>query len=132
MSRLVLFCLVMGVACGICMSIGGCAGSGPPAAPVDPEQARSTLRAVLEAWKGGESPESLQERSPSIVVQDMDWKMGYELVGYEVDGPGQAIDANLFCPVRLQLRSPDGKDLEKNVRYIVGTDPVLTVFREIF
>lgn len=124
--------LAAGLIGAVLLAACGCSSQGPQAAPVDPDVARSTLRTVLDAWKEGESADALQTRSPSIVAQDMDWKMGYELVEYEIEGQGEAVDANLYCPVRLELRSPDGKTVTKNVRYIVGTDPVLTVFREMF
>ena len=121
-----------GLACVALLAACGCSSQGPRAAPVDPDVARSTLRTVLDAWKSGETPESLQNRSPSIVAQDMDWKMGHQLIDYAIEGEGEAVDANLYSPVRLQLRSPEGRESTKNVRYIVGTDPVLTVFREMF
>lgn len=124
--------LAAGLICAVLLAACGCSSQGPQAAPVDPELARNTLQTVLETWKSGESADMLQSLSPSIVAQDMDWKMGYELIDYEVDGQGDAVDTNLYCPVRLELRSPDGKNVTKNVRYIVGTDPVLTVFREMF
>lgn len=124
--------LSAGLMCVALVAVCGCSSQGPRAAPVDPGLARSTLRTVLDAWKDGQSPEALQDRTPSIVAQDMDWRTGHQLVEYEIDGEGEAIDANLYCPVRLQLRGPDGKSITKNVRYIVGTDPVLTVFREMF
>ena len=67
-----------------------------------------------------------------MVVQDRDWQQGVELVDYEIAGPGDAQDANLICDVQLTLRGSDGTSTEKTVTYIVGTDPVLTVFRKVF
>ena len=126
------FRVIASLMCTAALTLCGCTSEGPQAAPVDLDLARSTLQTVLDAWKSGETTESLQSRSPSIVAQDMDWQTGWALAGYQIDGPGEAVDANLYCPVRLELRSPDGKNVTKNVRYIVGTDPVLTVFREMF
>lgn len=113
------------------LGIVGCQ-SGPVAAPVDVPVAEQTLTHVLNGWKGGATPESFQQSDPSIVVQDRDWQAGYTLISYESKGPGQAFDANLHCDVALTLREPGGKEVTKTVTYIVGTDPVLTVFRKIF
>ncbi len=66
------------------------------------------------------------------MIQDRDWETGSTLVAFEVRGAGKAEDANLLCDVRLKLRGAGGREVEKDVTYIVGTDPVLTVFRKVF
>jgi hypothetical protein len=110
---------------------GGCSERPKTAAPVNADQARSTLKTALDAWRDGKTPDSLQQGSPRIVVQDMDWKQGMTLKSYQLIGSGDERDANLECAVKLSLVDPQGKPLEKTVTYIVGTDPVLTVFRKI-
>jgi hypothetical protein len=111
----------------------GCSNQNPhKAAPVDAGKARTTLTLVLDAWRDGKTPDSLQDRSPKIVVQDMDWKQGMTLKGYQVIGTGDERDANLECRVKLSLVDKQGKTVEKTVTYIVGTDPALTVFRKVF
>ena len=109
----------------------GCGGGGPPADPVDSEQARETLEAVLASWQAGESPADWRDRSPEVVVQDMDWLRGARLKRFELLGPGEAVDANLHCQVKLWLEDPGGGETERTVTYEVGTDPVLTVFRQV-
>ena len=106
--------------------------NGPAAAPVDVPVAEQTLTHVLDGWKAGASAESFQQDDPAIVVQDRDWQTGYVLLEYKTSAPGKPLDANLECDVKLTLRDPAGKNVTKNVTYIVGTDPVLTVFRKIF
>ncbi|MBW3541480.1 MAG: hypothetical protein KY476_14530 [Planctomycetes bacterium] len=109
-----------------------CGCGGPDLAdPVDPDRARGTLQDVLESWQKGATPESWREKSPEVVVQDMDWNGGAKLHSYEFLGPGEALDANLHAPVRLTLVDPQGRRQEKTVTYIIGTSPVLTVFREV-
>jgi len=108
----------------------GCGGGPGRAAPVDSPRAREALRTALESWKKGEPPATLKSASPSIVVQDLDWMGGSKLVDYEITGEGKFDDANLRIPVKLTLKSPAGKDVKKGVSYVVGTDPVLTVFRD--
>ena len=109
----------------------GCGSGGPPAAPVDSDEARQTLEAVLASWQAGEAPADWRERDPEVVVQDMDWLRGTRLKRYELLGPGTAVDANLHCEVKLWLEDPDRGEMERTVTYEVGTDPVLTVFRQV-
>jgi hypothetical protein len=115
------------------VSVALCCGCGgrAKADPVNPEQARQTLRTVLEGWKSGEPFDQWTNRSPKIVVQDLDWQSGTKLAGYEVLGPGKALDANLYCDVRLKVVGPRREIVQKTATYVVGTDPVLTVFRDV-
>jgi hypothetical protein len=110
--------------------LSGCSGGGPRAAPVDPARAREALQAALESWKKGDKIESLKDGSPPIVAQDFDWMAGNLLVAYEVAGEGKDDDANLRIPVKLIMRTAQGKEVKKSVWYVVGTSPTLTVFRE--
>ena len=97
--------------------------------PVDPDLARDTLDAVLTSWQAGATPESWQQKTPSVVVQDMDWKSGRKLKSFEVIEPTEAVDANLHCQVKLVFEDPEKGEMEQTVKYVVGTSPVLTVFR---
>jgi hypothetical protein len=108
----------------------GCRAGPRRAALVDEELARQSLREVLETWKNGGSLEALRQNSP-IVAQDMDWRTGSVLLRYEILGEGKNDDANLRCPVKLTLRDQRGREVKKQVTYIIGTDPVITVFREM-
>jgi hypothetical protein len=111
--------------------LAGCSGEGQRAAPVDSARARETLRIALDGWKMGETPASFKSASPPIIVQDFDWLAGSQLVGYEVTSEGKYDDANLRIPVSLSLKTKDGQQLQKRVSYVVGTNPTLTVFREM-
>jgi hypothetical protein len=97
--------------------------------PVDPNLARNTLDAVLKSWQEGATPESWQQKAPSVVVQDMDWKSGKKLKSFEVVEPTETVDANLHCQVKLVFEDPEQGEEEQTVKYVVGTSPVLTVFR---
>jgi hypothetical protein len=108
----------------------GCGGEGQVAARVDPPRAREALRTALESWKKGEKIDALKTAFPAIVIQDFDWMAGQSLVSYEVTGDGKDDDANLRIPVKLTLRTPEGKETQKTVSYVVGTSPALTVFRD--
>jgi hypothetical protein len=56
---------------------------------------------------------------------------GYKLIDYEIIGDGKYDDANLLFPVKLKLLDPHGKEVIRQVTYMVGTDPPITVFREM-
>jgi len=107
-----------------------CSCAGGRAAPVDPSRAQNALTTALESWKKGEAIAALKSADPSIVAQDFDWMAGYKLLNYELAGDARDDDANLRIPVKLTLRSPEGKEVQKKVSYVVGTSPTLTVFRD--
>ena len=113
------------------LAVAGCGGP-YQSAPVNADKARETLAVAMEAWKDGETVESLKEESPEIVVQDFDWSGGMKLLDYEVLDDGKPESANLVARVKLTLEDKDGAKSEKTVTYLVGTAPVLTVFRDMF
>lgn len=118
---------------GLLFCISVLAGCGEQrAAPVDPVLARKTLQDVMEHWKSGGNLDELRKQSPEIVVQEMWWSDGRKLLSYRIADEGRVEDANWFCDVELQVESADGKEpVMKTFTYVVGTDPVLTVFRAI-
>jgi hypothetical protein len=126
------FILCLSAGLFIAAALGGCGGGPYESAPVNAKLARETLDQVLTNWKKGESLDTLQNASPKIVVQDLDWSSGAKLIEYEIVGDGKEVDANLIAEVKLKLRDPRGKEFERNVKYVVGTSPVLTVFRDMF
>jgi hypothetical protein len=104
-------------------------GCGGGAKKVVPDKARATLRTTLDAWQQRRSPDDLRALQPEIVAQDFDWLEGRRLLSYEVlDETDDTL--NLRFTVRLVLEDESGNPREKLVGYVVGTSPVLTVFRE--
>lgn len=108
--------------------MAGCAETIAPTA-LDPSKAREALKTTLETWKKGDAPDTLKTASPAITAQDLDWLSGAKLVDYQIKDDGKGIDSNLKVPVQLTMKSKDGKDVVKNVHYLVTTSPSLTVFR---
>jgi hypothetical protein len=105
----------------------GCS-SAPAAA--DPDQARQTLIAVLDAWKSGETPHDLAARSPAIHVSDPDWKAGATLASYEADETSQPAGYDASFSVVLELKGPKAKAATKSKAvYIVSTHPQAMVLR---
>jgi hypothetical protein len=114
----------------IASALAGCGGN--PRYPVNPNVAQETLKTTLDGWKSGKTPSDLKTADPAIVVQDADWSGGAKLMSYEVQPDATPVDANLVAKVKLTLESADGKKKEKMATYLVGTEPVLTVFRDMF
>lgn len=100
--------------------------------PVRPDVARETLVSALTQWKNGARPEALSTADPVIIVQDVDWTGGAKLDQFELADDGQVQDANLSVSVRLTIVHPDGRKEARDVWYLVSTDPVRTVFRDLF
>ncbi|MFO1001244.1 MAG: hypothetical protein U0936_12945 [Planctomycetaceae bacterium] len=114
---------------GLCMFVG-CGEQ--RAAPVDPVLAKKSLVEVMEHWKSGGAIEALRKRQPEIVAQEMWWSQGRKLIGFQLVGEGRVEDANWFCDVELEVSDGEGKEpVKKTFTYVVGTDPVITVFRAI-
>ncbi len=101
------------------------------AGPVDLNKAHAALATVLTNWKQGIDYADLDRKLPEITVQDFDWQSGLQLIDFETLGNDRRDDANLHCPVRLKLRDSAGNEMEKRVTYVIGTSPVITVFREM-
>jgi hypothetical protein len=108
----------------------GLAGCGAPSAQdlaLDKDTARNSLTAFLDCWKNGGEPDSLKSLSPAIVGRDTDWDNGKKLVKYTLgaetdDGTNSHITAELVVAM-------GNKQSTTSVEYIVGTSPVITVFR---
>ena len=109
--------------------LAGC-GVRERAAPLDVEVAREALKASLEAWKKGDSPNILKSGS-SIIAHDPDWIAGARLVTYASDGDDKRVAENLFVPIKLTLKLKNGKQTTKNVTYVIGTSPQVMVFRSL-
>ena len=111
----------------VTMSAVGCSGT---ADAVRPTVAKETLITALTAWKSGDTTTLLREKS-AIVVQDMDWTAGAKLQDFKLQDDGKAVGANLSIEVELSLVDATGAETQQKVWYLVGTDPALTVFRDM-
>lgn len=101
-------------------------------APVAAEKARDILQTALESWKKGDNVKALQSASPPIYVIDTEWESGAVLTDYKLVNNGEAKDAQLYCPVKLTIREPGGKEVQREVTYMISTAPNQTVARKVF
>jgi hypothetical protein len=108
----------------------GCSGSSRPAseASYDAETARDALVAALDAWKKGEA-KSLARRNPPIRFDDDDLIAGFRLSDYEIDEPDLPVKRHQDVSVRLSLRDAQGRSIQREACYQVGTEPTLAVLR---
>jgi hypothetical protein len=114
----------------------GCSNSSS-ANPVDEPQARDALKTALDAWKNGQTSQSLAASSTPMTVQDFEWDTGSKLIDYQLLNDGKSEGANLRIQVKLTtLGEPvkgkkEAKPAEKKASYVVGTSPRVTVFRDV-
>jgi hypothetical protein len=107
--------------------VTGCAGKMPPAA--DPQTAATSLKAALEAWKLGETPQTLEAKEPAIYFNDQVWSSGGELVDYSITDQ-QANGQGWNCEVQLTLRNGHRKSESRRVRYQIDTQPHIVIVQQ--
>jgi hypothetical protein len=106
-----------------------CAGCGGGGVSATEEAAHDALTKALDAWKAGRKADEMRQERPEFVVGDRDWKQGRRLVGYEI-ADGKFDGKNLRVPVSLTMLQPPRGNRKFVVNYIVGTRPVVTIFRD--
>jgi len=111
-----------------CVAEIGCGGRRN--APADPAVARQSLATALESWKAGDLPSKIRESSPSITMVDPAWDIGQKLERFEIVGPEVESGVNLICPVKLVFKDQRGTESTSQIKYVVGTSPAITIFRD--
>ena len=102
----------------------GCgSGSLPPAA--DPDLARQTLTTALDAWKAGETAESLAARQPPLFFNDL--KADHALLAYTIADGHEVYGQSVRLSATLTLKLPGGATKERKVVYLIDTAPALVV-----
>jgi hypothetical protein len=115
--------LFLGLAC---IPSAGCGYTAQDLA-LDEVRAREACTRFLTAWQEGRAPADLR---PDITGSDYDWKAGKKLVSFELLSDEVSDGTNLHIPVRLTLQAGDGRKSSSSAVYVVGTSPVVTVFRD--
>ena len=109
----------------LCVVMAGCSRSARSLSLSQPK-AKEACTAFLTAWKAGKKVGDL---SPKIVGRDSDWETGKKLESFEIL-PGEHSDGtNLHLTVRQTLKDDKGREIKQEVAYVVGTSPIVTVFR---
>jgi hypothetical protein len=111
----------------ILLSFVGCYGA-PKAS--DRQTALESLQKTLDTWKAGGQAVDLKNVKPAIIAVDDDWERSVSLVGYQIQPNPFDDGVNLHYTVTLTLKNAQGREVKKEQVYIVGTNPVITVFRK--
>jgi hypothetical protein len=123
MKRLTLF-----IALSACLVVG-CGQSLEAAA--DPAAADKALQTALEAWKSGKSPLDLTKASPSIIMNEDDWRAGKRLLDFDMEKSSLS-GRQVRCRVRIKLQDKDDKPVDRNAVYIIDTNPRIVIVRDSF
>lgn len=97
----------------------------------DPEEGVKALHAALAAWKDGKTQAEVEALTPSILVNDDDWRTGKRLLAFKVEESGLS-GRQVRCRARIKLGGKDGKTVEQWATYIIDTTPRLVIVRDTF
>lgn len=111
------------------LALLACLGCGPTAQQADPEQAQQTLTRALDAWRRGDSLESLRSSAPAVTVVEPHWQQGVRLVRYEVTSPGLPSGFDQQIVVKLSLQDRKGRPFQEKALYNVSSSPARVVVR---
>ena len=106
-------------------------GCGPATVPMsDANKAKELLKSMLTEWKSGTTLDAIKSRNPPIYVTEDLWRGSSKLEDYTLLDEGEVLGSNIRFQVKLKCTNKSGKAMEKSVRYIVTTQPALTMVRE--
>ena len=109
--------------------LNGCGGGlGPDA---DSDTGGKALETALDAWKNGKSQDELAKASPSIIMNEDEWRVGKHLLEFKVEESAMA-GRQLRSRVRIKLQDKDGKTHEQKAIYIIDTTPRIVIVRDTF
>jgi len=116
------------IALALCL-LPGCRRALDPNA--DSGEADKALRTALEAWKSGKAPADLEKESPSIIMNEDDWRTGKRLLDYKMDA-GSLSGRQVRCRVQIKLQDKDNRTEERQAVYIIDTTPRIVIVRDSF
>jgi hypothetical protein len=107
-------------------------GCGQRAENADLEQAEPALRTALEAWKGGKSQEDLAGQTPSILMNEDDWRVGKRLLDFKMDDQGALSGRQVVWHAQIKLQDNSGKTEDRRATYVIDTTPRIVIVRDKF
>lgn len=117
------FLLVVGV-----VLTAGCGSSARDLA-LDKAKAHQSLVEFLDTWKAGKPVSEFMSTHAKAAARDPDWEAGKVLTNYTI-GAETDDGTNLHATVKMTLKDPKGEQSDEEIVYIVGTSPVLSIFRQ--
>jgi hypothetical protein len=116
---------------GLCLVfLQGCGKGLAPNSDID--QAGPALRTALEAWKGGKSQKELAGQTPSIIMNEDDWREGKRLTDFKMDNAGALQGRQVVWRVEITLQDKSGKTTVQRAKYVIDTTPRLVIVRDRF
>lgn len=116
----------------LALSLSGCGGHSEMKLSGDVMGAGGFLVQALEAWKTGETPESLLKSIPPVRVVDEDWNAGRKLESYEVVGNPVENGSHWRVYAQLKTQAADGKSVSEKVCYAVTLAEPASILRSDF
>jgi hypothetical protein len=100
--------------------------------PSDLEQAGLALRTALVFWKGGKSQADLENESPSILMNETDWKFGKRLLEFKMSDKGTLYGRQVRWQAEIKLQDKNGNFHEEKATYVIDTTPRIVIVRDNF
>jgi hypothetical protein len=98
----------------------------------DIDRAGPALRTALEAWKGGKSQDDLANQSPSITMNEDDWREGKILLDYTLEDQGAMKGRQVVWRAQIKLQDKSGKTEDRRATYVIDTTPQMVIVRDRF
>lgn len=96
------------------------------------DRASETVTIALTEWKSGGTPQKLAEQG--IDIAEPDWNARYRLLEFAIDDASEQPQQGPRVVVTLNLQSPKGAKLKKEVAYevIVRSKQKVSIGRDAF
>ena len=118
--------------CGCLVVLLVCGGCGDAEAQKQLDLAKQSVQTALDAWKRGDSWESLKTAATPIEFHDDDWQASAKLLEFELLNTYPDTDKLPRCAVRLKIQHDKKDPVDLNVTYQIVTTPKIIVARDPF
>lgn len=109
------------------LAAGGCQ---PAPAMADAARARDALHAALEAWKRGDSPETLKKQPGPIYCNDDDWAARMRLRSYKIADQNDYYGRSCRILAQIELENGRGTPVQKKLTYLIDTASAVVIVRD--
>ncbi len=117
------FCLFLGI------MIPGCAPQ-TLVAVSDVDAATALLEDSFKSWKSGKTVDDLRLSVPPVYVSEELWEQGCRLNDFSIDRQSEQYGTNVRVHVTLKGTDKKGADFLRTMKYLVTTEPAMTIARE--
>ncbi len=82
-------------------------------------KAKEIATTILDAWKNGETAESLKQKTPPMYAVIDLWKVGASLTPTRSLAMAKMVGPNVRFQVRFNCQDKAGKKVDKTIKYLV-------------